>query len=503
MNRRSFLKKGLFSTTLLVSGCSKPLALFENKKKLNFVFILIDDLGWADLGCYGSSFYETPNIDKLASEGMRFTQAYAASPVCSPTRASILSGKYPARSGLTEWIPGPNEPTEHLHQMPLEEVTIAEAFKEAGYATGYVGKWHLGSKWIGASKEFHPVNQGFDSEKIRWYYRKMKDNRKYKAHFSPEGEYLTDVYTNDALNFIENNSNNPFLLYLSHYAVHVPIQAKEEIIAKYKAKAAKLPKAKKEYYDIENDFRTQLIQNHAVYAAMIESVDQGVGKITQKLKTLGLNENTVIIFMSDNGGLATANKNKHKAFTANAPLREGKGWLYEGGIREPMIIKWPNVIKPGSICETPVISTDFYPTMLEMADLPLKPNQHIDGISLVPLLKGTKKFRRKRLYWHYPHFHIYGNVPSSAIRDGDYKLIEYFEYFGESRIELYNLKNDIGEKEDLSKKEPKKAIKLKKRLHNWRKSVVAKMPTREGLEQAWEKIEKGTLIRHMPPRKKR
>ncbi|MHC4122750.1 MAG: sulfatase [Planctomycetota bacterium] len=489
MNRRDFLKKSIYGTAVFISGCSKT-SLFESaNNKLNFLFILIDDLGWMDLGCYGSSFYETPNIDKLANQGMRFTQAYAASPICSPTRASILSGKNPARLKLTQWIGGPQEPTPYKLQMPLEETTIAETFKEAGYATGFIGKWHLGRE------EFYPTKQGFDTNIAGCQIGTPK------TYFSPydiptmkegpEGEYLTDRLTDDAVKFIEKNKDTAFLLYLSHYAVHTPIQAKKEITAKYEVKAKKLPRSEKKYYDIGDDYKTYLVQSHAVYAAMVESVDQSIGKIIKKLKALGLNKNTVVIFMSDNGGVATYHKSYGKAPTANVPLREGKGWLYEGGIREPMIIKWPGVTKPGSVCDEPVISTDFYPTMLEMAGLPAKPNQHTDGISLVPLLKGTRSLDRKALYWHYPHFNAFGNIPGGAIRVGDYKLIEYYE---DNRIELYDLKNDIGEKQNLFKKEPQRAGELRKMLHNQLKEVDANMPTQEGLERAWEKIEKGTFL---------
>ncbi|MHC4124237.1 MAG: sulfatase, partial [Planctomycetota bacterium] len=485
MDRRKFLK--IISTgaaALAIPGCNggiKSSSQVEGKKKLNFVFFLIDDMGWADVSCYGSSFYETPNIDKLAGEGMRFTDAYAACPVCSPTRASILSGKYPARLGLTQWIGGSQNPTLYITQLPLEEVTIAEALKEVGYATGFIGKWHLGRE------KYHPEKQGFDIN-IGGYHKGQPPSyfSPYKIPTmkdGPKGEYLTDRHTNDAIKFIEKNKTKPFLLYLSHYAVHTPLQAKEDSIAKYKAKAAKLAKAERKYREPATNVNTKLIQDNPKFAAMVESVDDSVGRIMARLKKLNLDRNTVVIFASDNGGLSTLPKFWGWSTTSNLPLRAGKGWLYEGGIREPMIIKWPGVTRPGSLCDEPVTSTDFYPTMLEMANQPLKLYQHADGVSLVPLLKGAKSLDRKAIYWHYPHYHGSGSRPGGAVRAGDYKLIEFYE---DHRIELYNLRNDIGEYNELSGKEPEKAAQLRRMLDNWRREVDAKMPKPEALKKAKE-----------------
>jgi arylsulfatase A-like enzyme len=479
MKRRDFLKLSIGAGALtLIPGCF--LATPEQKKKkLNFVFILIDDMGWTDVGCYGSTFYETPNIDKLAAEGMRFTNAYAACPVCSPTRASILTGRYPARINLTDWI-GPDKwhvrgklkTPEYIHQMPLRELTTTEVLKKAGYTTCSVGKWHLGEE-----EKYYPENQGFDVNKGGW-----RAGHPWDGYFSPygnpklqdgpEGEYLTDRLTDEALKFIDQNADKSFFLYLSYYAVHTPIQAKKHLIDKYTSKAEKLPPADRPHYlAVGDNIMTRQIQDHPVYAAMLQTTDESIGRVMNKLKDLGLAGNTAVIFMSDNGGLST--RKSQNIPTSNLPLRAGKGWLYEGGIRVPMIIKWPGRVKAASVCKEPVTSTDFYPTMLQMAHLPLKPNQHIDGLSLVPLLTGTGKLDRNAIYWHYPHYHGSGSRPGGAIRAGNYKLIEFYE---DNRVELYNLKNDISEKHNLAEKMPQKTAELREMLHSWRKSVNARMP---------------------------
>jgi arylsulfatase A-like enzyme len=436
---------------------------------LNFVFILIDDLGWTDVGCYGSSFYETPNIDRLTKQGMRFTNAYASSPVCSPTRASILSGKYPARLNLTQWIGGPGNP-DYLRQLPLAEFTVAEAFKEAGYTTFFAGKWHLGKM------PYWPEHQGFDINKAGheaggpWAGGYFSPYKFPNLEDGPEGEYLTERLTDESLKFLENNYQKPFLLYLSHYSVHTPLQIMPELEEKYKIKAKNLPLLAGPRFIAEgpkNEARQ--IQDHAVYAGMVEAMDTSVGLVMNKIEQLGIVEQTVIIFMSDNGGLSTSEGQP----TSNVPLRAGKGWLYEGGIREPMIIKWPGVIKAGSTCEEMVTSTDFYPTMLEIAGLKPWPDQHLDGVSLVPLLRQSDGLDREALFWHYPHYSNQGGKPGAAVRSGDYKLIEFFE---DKRVELYNLREDLSEKNDLSKILPGKKEKLLAMLHQWQKSVNAKYP---------------------------
>jgi arylsulfatase A len=424
-----------------------------SEKKLNFVFFLIDDMGWMDLACQGSKFYETPNIDRLASQGMRFTNAYAACPVCSPTRASIMTGRYPARLHVTDWIPGHVRPNAKLRipdwtqHLPLEEITVAEALKPAGYATASIGKWHLGGP------EYWPDKQGFD---LNFAGTNQGQPPSYFAPYkiqtilsAPDGEYLTDRLAEEACKFIDANKGRPFFLYLQHYAVHTPLMARKDVVEKYKAKA-----------DPASG------QKNATYAAMIQSVDESVGRVCAKLDELGMADRTVVIFMSDNGGLANV--------TSNAPLRAGKGTLYEGGIREPMIVRWPGVAKPGTTSDEVVISVDFFPTILEMAGVAPDPDPtHVlDGVSLVPVLKQAGRPAREAVYWHYPHYH--NTTPGGAIRAGDWKLIEYFE---DGRVELYNLREDLGETKDLAAAMPDKTAELRKKLAAWRTSVGAQMPT--------------------------
>jgi arylsulfatase A-like enzyme len=439
------------------------------EKRLNFVFILIDDMGWTDAASWGSSFYDTPAVDRLTAEGMRFTNAYAACPVCSPTRASIVTGKYPARVGITNYIPGQRTgkviTPKYLHYLPHEEVTVAEALKEAGYATCFVGKWHLGGK------DYYPDSQGFD-QNIGGHEKGYP-----RSHFSPyqnpnlpdgpKGEYLADRLTDESLKFLDSVKGRPFLLYLSHYAVHTPLQSKKDYAALYRARAAKLPP--KEHWGREGQRKVRLVQDHAVYAGMVRSMDESVGRVMAKLRELRVEHSTAVIFMSDNGGLATSEGHP----TSNLPLRAGKGWLFEGGIRVPMVIKWPGVTRAGSTCPVPVTSTDFYPTMLEMAGLPARPKQHVDGLSLVPLLKGGDSLPRKALYWHYPHYGNQGSSPGGAVRVGRYKLIEFYE---DDRVELYDLEKDMSERRDLASSMPEKARELRGMLHRWRGAVGAKMP---------------------------
>jgi len=481
MNRRHFLKTvGAAALTFGVLGMSNP----QPRKKPNFLFILVDDLGWTDLGCFGSSFYETPNIDRLCKESMKFTNAYAACPVCSPTRASIMAGKYPARIGTTDYFGGiqPDEakkrakynkpllPAPYRDQLPLEEVTIAEALKEGGYTTFFAGKWHLGK-----TSEFWPEHQGFDVNKGGWAAGSPHGPGKYFVPYGnprledgPKGEHLPDRLATETVRFITENQDKPFLAYLSFYSVHVPLMAREDLKQKYEQKREKLELQAK--WGQEGECQVRLIQEHAVYAGMVEAMDQACGKVLDALNKLKLEDNTVVFFMSDNGGLSTAEGHP----TSNLPLRAGKGWLYEGGIREPVIVKWPGVARPGSVCSQPVTSTDFYPTMLEIADLPAKPRQHIDGKSWVPLLKGDEKIDRGPLFWHYPHYGNQGGSPGSAIRDGDWKLIIWYE---DNRQELYNLKDDIGEHKNLITKNPEIADKLYGKLQAWLKEVKAKMPS--------------------------
>ena len=433
--------------------------------KTNVVFFLIDDLGWKDLGCYGSSYYQTPNIDRLAAEGMRFTDGYAACNVCSPTRAAVMTGKYPARLLLTQWLPaGRWSCTRHklregryISNLPLEEVTIAEAMREAGYRTAFMGKWHLGT-----ATYYYPEHQGFDVNiagrdygapgsyfypfKGSW---KIPTTGKMRHRDSPlpgkEGDYLVDRLAEEAEKFIRANADKPFFLMLSHYAVHTPLQGKPDKVARYE----KVAKNRQ--------------QGKPAYAAMVESVDESVGCVLRTLRELKLDRRTLVIFTSDNGGFAGA--------TDNSPLRANKGSNYEGGIRVPVIIKWPGRTKPGSVSREPVISTDFYPTILAATGQDPRPHQHVDGKSLVLVLTGAGDLDRDAIYWHYPHYNKHPqSLASGVIRAGDWKLIEAFET---GRLSLYNLADDIGETNDLSEKEPAKVAQLHAKLKAWRDEVGA------------------------------
>jgi arylsulfatase A-like enzyme len=440
----------------------------------NVIFILADDLGWRDLGCYGSSFYETPNIDQLAASGIRYTNAYAAACVCSPSRASIMTGKYPARLGITDWLPGrPDNARQKLRRpalpdhLSLSELTIGEAFKAAGYVTGFVGKWHLGGEG------FLPQDQGFDVS-VAADHRGAPSSyfSPYKIPSLPDGpagEYLTDRLTDEAIKFIEQAKSRPFFLFLSHYAVHNPQQAKKALVEKYSAKLSGLPVPAGPEFRPEGDNLVRQIQNQPVYAAMVESLDQSVGRVMKHLQESGLEQNTIIVFTSDNGGVSTAEGHP----TSNVPLRAGKGWNYEGGVREPLIIRWPSRAAAGRVSEKIVIGTDFYPTLLEAAGLPSHPEQHLDGVNILGSLSSHGAESRS-LFWHYPHYSNQGGKPSSAIRNGDLKLVEWLE---DGRVELFNLKDDPEETRDLSKKAPAEAARLLASLHDWRQRVGARLPT--------------------------
>ncbi|MBL7106172.1 MAG: sulfatase [Phycisphaerae bacterium] len=484
MNRRTFLKNvGAAMSVMAIPGCASGVVKtsnVDNGPKLNFIFFLVDDLGWADLGCYGSKFYETPNIDRLAAQGMKFTDAYADCPVCSPTRASIMSGKYSTRLNITNFdgLAGPSKklkPPKTTGDLPLEELTIAEAMKQAGYTTYFAGKWHIGHE-----EKYHPQHQGFDiniaghraGQPGSYYYP-----YKHPVHTwsnvpgledGKPGEYLTNRLADESVKFLDTVGDKPFFLYHCFYSVHTPIEPRKDLAEKYKSKLEDMPKSQGPSYITVEGKKVRQVQDNPDYAAMVAAVDESIGRILSKVDQLGLGENTAIIFMSDNGGLF--------GVTSNLPLRAGKAWLYEGGIREPMIVKWPSVVKESSVCNQPVISTDFYPTILEMAGLKQRPSQHLDGVSLVPLLKGNGngKLDREAIFWHYPHYHSLGNTPAGAVRSGDYKLIEFYEDFN---VELYNLKDDIGEKNNLAEKMPQKVNELRDILHKWRKEVNAQMPT--------------------------
>jgi arylsulfatase A-like enzyme len=445
------------------------------EKKTNFVFFLVDDMGMMDLGTYGSTFHETPNIDNLAKTGMKFNFGYAACPVCSPTRASIMTGRHPVRVDITDWIPGSsnNKKNKLLHpkdrdNLALKEVTIAEELKSHGYQTFFAGKWHLGNEghW--------PTDQGFDIN-IGGHHRGSPPGGYYSPWNNPalkskkKDEYLTERLTEESTRFLEKrDSDKPFLLYLSYYNIHTPIQAYKKHIDHYQKKAegfsGNTPVAQ------EHAGQTRMRQDNPALASMVSAVDDSVGTLLAKLDELRLSDETVVIFFSDNGGLSTKPK---MGPGSNSPLRAGKGWLYEGGVREPAIIRAPGVTKAGSISNEPIVSMDFFPTMLELAGLPPKPNLHADGLSIVPVLKG-KNGKTRPLYWHYPHYHGSTWRPGASIRDGDWKLIKFYDY---EKVELYNLKNDPSESKDLSKQNPDKTQKLENKLIAWQNRLNAKLPT--------------------------
>lgn len=473
-----------FFVTILV------MTAFGQGRQPNIVLVVIDDYGWADTGCYGSTYHQTPHIDRLAARGMRFTDGYATAPVCSPTRASLMTGKYPARLNLTDWLPGRQDlPAQRLarpnirQELPLEETTLAEVLKRAGYVTAHIGKWHLGG--VG----FEPERQGFDlniagdhTGTPLSYFAPFRREGPDGVRFMPgletagQNEYLPDRLTTEAERFMESNRNRPFFLYLPHYSVHIPMKAKAELIAKYRALS-----------------RPERGQRNPVYAAMVESMDESIGRLTRKLDQLGIGRETVFIFTSDNGGLAVR-EGPDTPPTDNSPLRAGKGYLYEGGIRVPLIVTWPERVRAGTITGSPVNSADIFATVVDIAgrgDVANSPG--VDGRSFLTLLArpegakpegaGRRGSKRRAIFWHYPHYSnqsINGghpNQPGGAIRDGDYKLIEFFQ---DNHVELYDLKRDPGETKELSQTSEKMARlanRLRRKLAAWRRSVGARMMT--------------------------
>jgi arylsulfatase A-like enzyme len=476
-----------------------PLGLFLAKidaaPRTNILILLADDLGQRDLVCYHQgSFYETPNIDRLAAQGVRFSNGYSANPVCSPTRYALVTGKWPTRTGLTNFLPGNR--TERFQgapltlQLPTSEITLAEALKPAGYHSVFVGKWHLG-----ANESDWPEHHGFD-ENIAgcsaghpksWFspYQnpRLKDG--------PTGEFLTERLADETIAAMKRakESGKPFFIYHAFYQVHIPLEAPADLVAKYGAKAKRLGLQAifkpEEQIQISANSAREVRQNQTlpVYAAMVESMDHATGKILAALDALGLADNTLVIFTSDNGGLSTA----EGAPTSNLPFRAGKGWLYDGGIREPFIVRWPGVAVPGMVETTPVTTLDIFPTVLDAAGL--KTNQG-DGIDLGPLLRGEKLAPRD-LYWHYPHYSNQGGFPGGAIRSGDWKLIERFE---DGAVSLYDIKKDPGEKTDLSAEESQRTREMREKLHAWYRETGAKFlrPLKQG-PAAWSpyKIDPG------------
>ncbi|WP_417392929.1 sulfatase [Gimesia sp.] len=465
----------------------------KQKKPLNFVFILVDDLGYMDVGCNNpQTFYETPHINALAKTGMRFTNGYAANPVCSPTRYSIMTGKYPTRVDATNFFSGKRAgkflPAPLNDQMPLSEITIAEALKEHGYSTFFAGKWHLGP-----TEEYWPEKQGFDINRGGWHRGGPYGGGKYFTPYGnprledgPQGEHLPDRLASETAQFIDAHRDEPFFAYLAFYSVHTPLMGPGPLVTKYKEKAKRLGlNGQQEFADEEQVFpvdekrRVRTLQNHAVYAAMVESMDKAVGKVLRQLEESGVAENTVVMLTADNGGLSTSEGSP----TSNLPLRGGKGWLYEGGIREVFLIRWPGETAPGSVSDEPVITTDFYPTILDLAELPLKPKQHRDGVSLKPVLRGKESLKRDALYWHYPHYSNQGGIPGGAIRIGDWKLIERYE---DGQVHLYHLKDDLGEKQDLAAKYPERVAAMREQLHRWYLETDAKfLQAKPGGPEPW------------------
>lgn len=483
--------------TLIAALLLAALTSLHAAARPNIIVILSDDLGWADLSCYGSTFHESPNLDKLATQGMRFTQAYSSSPYCSPSRAAIMTGRHPARLKITDYIPSNGKtgkflPAEMKMELPLEELTIAEVLRDAGYATWHVGKWHLGD--VG----FYPQDQGFQVNiaghagglppSFFWPYGNKNNEvvpkasgNNYHSRGVPgvvaggnKGEHLCDRLTSEAMKLIEQRKpEQPFFLYLPFYDVHTPIMAKLKLVEKYKAKAAKLGLPAVDAvttYTEGNPMhgaspkKLPEQQVNPTYAAMIETMDTNVGRLMARLDELGIADNTLILFTSDNGG---------HSVTSNRALRGGKGWLYEGGVREPWIVKWPGVTKPGSTCDVPVMNNDILPTVLEACGLPAKPDLHKDGVSFASLLRGDTKPVHDALFWHFPHYGNHGSGPCSSVRVGEWKLIHWIE---DDSVELFNLATDPAEKTDVAAQQPDRAKDLRERLHAWRKETSANMP---------------------------
>jgi arylsulfatase A-like enzyme len=466
----------LFSLLLLISCSNKP------AEKPNILFILADDLGYHDLSITGSNYYETPNIDGIAERGVQFTQGYAACQVCSPSRAAIITGKSPARLQITDWIGAATGtewrkqnrhdqllPAAYIHQLPQPENTIAEAFAENGYKTFFAGKWHLGNEGsypedhgfqinVGGTGKGSPMGGYFDP-----YDNPKLPNRE-------TGENLSMRLAKETAGFIKNSKGKPFLAYLSFYAVHGPIQTTEEKWNKYRNKA-ETQRIAENGFDMERVLPIRRTQDNPVYAGLVEQMDDAVGLVLKTLRESGLDKNTIVVFTSDNGGVASGD-----AFsTSNLPLRGGKGYQWEGGIREPYFIHVPWMPDTPKLIETPVTGTDFYPTLLELSGLPQQPNQHLDGVSIVPLLQGNS-INKRSLYWHYPHYGNQGGEPSSIIRDGDWKLIHYYE---DGRDELYNLAISSNETENLAKKNPEIAKNLRNLLDGWLEETNAVLPIQD------------------------
>lgn len=471
----SLMKPILLLVAVGLAGLS---AASNAASKPNIVVFLADDLGQRDLGCYGSTFYETPNLDRMAREGARFTDAYAACPVCSPTRASLMTGQWPQRTGITDYIGAAARPelwkrntrslpAPYTDRLSLDAPTLAKAMRAAGYATFFAGKWHLGPEG------FWPENQGFDVNRGGHDRGAPSGGNKYFSPYGnprladgPPGEHLPARLAAETARFIEANRDRPFFAYFAFYSVHTPLMAREDLRKKYEEKRLRLGLVERWGREHERDVR--LVQEHAVYAGMVEAMDLAVGQVLAKLDECGLAHNTLVLFTSDNGGLSTSEGWP----TSNLPLRAGKGWVYEGGIREPLLVRWPAAVKAGSVIQTPVSSPDLFPTLLEAAGAAPRPGQILDGASLLPLFRGGS-IPERALFWHYPHYGNQGGAPAAAVRRGDWKLIEWLE---DGRAELFDLASDLGEQNDLAAREPQRAARLLEELHGWQKQVGARFP---------------------------
>ena len=447
----------LIAVYLFLSSCQKSREVIPP----NVVMIIADDLGWSQIGCYGSSFYKTPNIDELAKSGIKFTNAYSAGSICSPTRAAIMTGKYPARLDLTDFIPGNSPKNKPLLTpenwqkfLPLKEVTLGEKMQSLGYLTGFYGKWHLSKEKLPPESLFHNPNmQGFKESLVTY---KPSNNLIQQWQMENNDFHNVDTITKRGLEFLDQNQKSPFLLILSHNSIHDPLLENKKLINKYK-----------------NNKDSDKKENNPIIGAMIETLDKSVGKIIKKLKTLELFQNTLIIFCSDNGG-----KHRHALQT---PFKKGKGWLYEGGIRVPLIISWPKKIKKPFISDEITSSIDFLPTILNVTNSDLYRKNEYDGIDISPIFTNqTNQINRDKLFWHYPHYHNgSGMKPASAVRWKNYKLIEWHEptlYKKDNQIELYDLRIDPGESNNLSLKKSEIAIQMRNNLKDWINKVKAKMP---------------------------
>jgi arylsulfatase A-like enzyme len=443
----------------------------DESRRPNIVYLLVDDLGQGDLGCYGNTLFETPNIDRLRSGGMKLTNAYSACSVCSPSRAAILTGRYPARLHLTDWIPGHKKPFAKLSVpdwqmfMDSNQTTLAEALKENGYRTFFIGKWHLMPENKPARMPEHtPERHGFDVNIAGREWGQPKGPGKYFYPWGDlpgitggePGDFLDDRLTDEALSFLDHPGDKPFLLYMAYYLVHGPFMCKPEYEQKYLSKANADPESWTRLYGSNTAIAVK-------YAGMVQTMDDSVGRLMQKLRERGLDKNTIIIFTSDNGGLFPGSA---------AGLRGKKGTAYEGGTRVPAIVRWPGKVAPGSLCDDPVIGMDYFPTILESVGLKAMPEQHCDGKSILPLLTQTAGLPPRDLYWHYPHYHQ-NTAPYSAVRSGDWKLVEFLE---NGKLELYDLKKDPAESHNCASESPDKTAMLKSKLDAWRRDVGAQMP---------------------------